>query len=89
MDAGQWFDGRCFTGMRILLRNQETKLYYAGEDEWSPEPEKAVAFPSSLAAWRVVLRRPAGENLEVVYSFRDPEENLFTPIEPPSIKIWC
>ncbi len=72
--------------MRILLRNQETKLYYAGGDQWRPEPEEAVTFPSSLDAWRVVLRRPMGENLEVVYAFENPEENLFTPIEPPSIK---
>jgi hypothetical protein len=68
--------------MKILLRNQETKLYYAGEDQWRPDPEMAVSFPSSLNAWKIVLRRPVGENMELVYAFDDPSENLSVPIAP-------
>ncbi|MBC8096854.1 MAG: hypothetical protein H7Y43_13690 [Akkermansiaceae bacterium] len=68
--------------MRILLRSQETKLYFAGNGEWKPEPELAVSFPSSLNAWDVVLRRSGGENMELVYAFDNPAENLSVPITP-------
>ncbi len=71
--------------MKILLRSQETKLYYAGEDQWKPESEKAVPFPSSMSALKLVLTNFKGEQLELVYSFENSEENLFVPIESPTI----
>jgi hypothetical protein len=72
-------------GMKILLRSQATKLYYAGDDQWKPEPENAVPFPSSLNAWNIVMRESMDENLELVYAFENPEENLSVPIDPSCV----
>lgn len=69
--------------MKILLRNRETKHYYAGSDGWIQEPEAAVPFPSSVNAWKLALANFNNEPVELVYSFENPEENLFVPIEPP------
>jgi hypothetical protein len=72
--------------MRILLRSKRTQLYYSGENEWLTEPEKAVSFPSSLNAWKLVLKNRTDDEMELVYSFSDPEENLSIPIDPPSVR---
>jgi hypothetical protein len=68
--------------MKILLRSRETKLYYAGDGEWKREPEAAIAFPSSVSAWKLFLSNFNGEPMELVYTFEDPANNFFLPIEP-------
>ena len=70
--------------MKILLRNRETKLFYAGDDQWQRDLEKAIPFPSSVNAWRLVLANFNGEPVELVYSFEDSADNFFVPIEPHS-----
>ncbi|HLP78506.1 MAG TPA: hypothetical protein VK327_16500 [Candidatus Paceibacterota bacterium] len=70
------------SGMKILLRNQETKRYYAGDHGWKLEPDHAVPFPSSMNAWKLALANFHGQPMELVYSFQNPDENLFVPIEP-------
>ena len=72
------------SAMRILVRDRETKLYYAGDDKWKSEVEKAVPFPSSVNAWKLVLKALSNRRLELVYFFNDRKECLSCPIEPPS-----
>ncbi|HYG22104.1 MAG TPA: hypothetical protein VEH04_04915 [Verrucomicrobiae bacterium] len=67
--------------MKILLRSRETNLFYAG-DEWKAEPNEAVPFPSSVNAWKLVLKQFHQQELEVVYFFGDRDENVCCPIEP-------
>ncbi len=69
--------------MRILLRSQRSKLYYAGDGEWKSEPASAVPFPTSLKAWKIALSR-SYEPLELVYFFDNFTEAFSCPIEPHS-----
>jgi hypothetical protein len=71
------------SAMRILVRDRETKLFYAGDDKWKPEAEKAIPFPSSINAWKLVLKALSSRQLELVYFFDDRQETLSCPIEPP------
>src|SRR4051794_32024991 len=75
--------GESNSGMKILLRDQKTKLYYAGEQGWKLQPGEAVSFPSSVNAWRLVLANFHGEPVELVYWFADSADSIFVPIEPP------
>ena len=69
--------------MKILLRDQKTKLYYAGEKGWKARPEEAVSFPSSLKAWQIVMNDSKSGDFELVYSLEDSAETFFVPIEAP------
>ena len=42
--------------MRVLLHNTETSLYYAGSNDWTGNPERALDFGSvehAVAAYKV------------------------------------
>jgi hypothetical protein len=72
--------------MKILLRNQATKLFYAGGNEWKPEAAEAVPFPSSLRAWNLVANRTEEQRLELVYVFGDGAGTFSCPIEPTNVR---
>ena len=69
--------------MKILLRDQKTKLYYAGEKGWKSQPEEAVSFPSSLKAWKIIMDASESGDFELVYSLENSAETFFVPIEAP------
>ena len=69
--------------MKILLRDQKTKLYYAGEKGWKSQPNEAVPFPSSVNAWRLVLADFNGEPVELVYWFENSADNILSDRSTP------
>ena len=55
--------------MRVLLQNSETKLYFAGPNEWTEDSAKALNFEHIDRATEVY----ANENLTYAEIVLDPE----------------
>lgn len=72
--------------MKILIRSKQTQLYYAGKNGWRSQQDQAVPLPSSLDAWKLILKDTMREDLELVYAFENSGENFSVPIEPPLLR---
>ena len=66
--------------MRVLLLNTQTKLYLKSLDSWTPEPELAKEFESSLQAARFAMEYSLSD-LEVFLDFGDQEYNVYLPVQ--------
>lgn len=64
--------------MQILLHNSKTNLYVA-RDGWTPDIEKATAFPSSLDAMEY-CRVESLKEMSIVYSFDMRHLNFSVPV---------
>lgn len=73
--------------MKIFIRSKQTQLYYAGKDGWRSERDEAMPLPSSLDAWKVILKDTMREDLELVYAFKNATEIFSVPVEPPSPRV--
>jgi hypothetical protein len=61
--------------MKLLLRDRQTGLFYAGEDQWTGEHEQARHFENpDLALEQVTNARLAG--VELICHFEDPGFDL-------------
>lgn len=64
---------------RVLLRNTQTRRYYAGRDHWVNEQSGALDFESLENAGQRVYEEHLSQT-EVVLHFEDPECELAMPI---------
>ena len=57
--------------MRVLLRNEETGLYYAGRQRWIPDSEHALDF-GSIEEAKAMSREENHPAAEVFLSYENP-----------------
>jgi hypothetical protein len=61
--------------MKVLIQNCNSHEYYAGREAWTPEPDHALKFPSSLKAMEYMYEaglHPA----KVVLKFHEPRYDV-------------
>lgn len=61
--------------MKVLLRDEETRLYYSGEKGWVPELSGAINFRELEVAARESLQWQE-RSLSVVLKYENPEGEL-------------
>jgi hypothetical protein len=64
-----------FAGMKVVIQNCDSNEYFAGEDQWVREPERAVIFPSSFDAMEL-MRESKLHPARVVLAFPEPRYNV-------------
>ncbi len=73
--------------MRVLLRRQESGLYYVTAEMWTADPHHAHDFGTSYPVIELALAR-RWPDAEVVFSFDDPHYDirfeLSAPKSPPA-----
>ena len=58
--------------MKVLLKDEEMRLYYAGQDQWVAEVKAAVNFEVIDKAGQKALESPS-RLMSVVLKYEDPE----------------
>jgi hypothetical protein len=66
--------------MKVLLRNVNMDLYFAGPNMWSNDPEKALDFGSKDVALRLAQESRL-QNMEMVLSVTGLRDPLRLPLE--------
>jgi hypothetical protein len=67
--------------MRVLLQNMETKLYFAGPNEWTSDSSKALDFEQIERASEVY----SAQNLDYAQIVLDPQRpNAWSEITGPA-----
>jgi hypothetical protein len=61
--------------MKVLLRDEETRLYYGTENQWVAEATKAVDFGAILKAGQKAMECQA-KVTSVVLSYENPKSEL-------------
>lgn len=56
------------SGIRVLLQDQTTHLFYAGQDSWTPDPGQAFDFQLSAGLPRYCELLASAETALVVHS---------------------
>ncbi|HZV34060.1 MAG TPA: hypothetical protein VFB72_05740 [Verrucomicrobiae bacterium] len=61
--------------MKVLIQNCKTHEYYAGEEGWVREKERAKVFPSSIAALSFIAEERL-EDVQIKFIFGDPKFDM-------------
>jgi len=70
--------------VKVLLRQKGSSLYYAGADEWTPDPRHARDFEEVDRA--IQFHRAEGvAGVDVVLSYDDPACDLVLPLREPGL----
>jgi len=70
--------------VKVLLRKQKTSLYYAGVNQWTPDPRYARDFEEVDQAIRFHREESVAE-VDVVLRYDDPACDLVLPLRPPGL----
>jgi hypothetical protein len=66
--------------MKVLLRNTESRLYYVGNGDWTPDSSQARGFEQIELAIQF-HRAERLTAMEVVLSYDDPYCDLVLPLQ--------
>lgn len=69
------------SAMRILLRQEQTRLYFQQPDSWVDDAAHAYCFEGSVEAERLARER-GFKNVEVSFEFDTPGYNFAVPLGP-------
>ena len=73
--------------MRVLLRNTQTGLYYAGDNQWTSEAPEAMNLVDLDHAAQLA-REGSVTDAEVILSYNNPICQLSLPVRPEWYGDW-
>ena len=74
--------------MRVFLRNSKTRLYYASNNQWAPEPEQALDLGNIEHASKLACEGGFME-AEVILAYDNPICQLSLPVRPEWREGWA
>ncbi len=74
--------------MKVLLRDNQSGLYFQGPSKWAAQPGEAHDFLGTGQALQAADDSRL-ENVQVVLSFGDPQDDVVLPLEPGVGAVAC